>query len=103
MAAITPAKLREKRFAGSPLTINELVFVPRQHAREYYQKNGRVTREATSTDDAIRYLRKHHSTTFLHEFCPVALDELRSGMTRGQGLPRHHINKQVSRLVRMFT
>jgi hypothetical protein len=74
VAGITPAKLREKRFAGSPLTVNELVFVYRQHAREYYQKHGRITREATIIDDAIRYLRKHHATTFLHEFGPVALD-----------------------------
>lgn len=103
VAAITPAKLREKRFAGSPLTVNELVFVYRHHAREYYQKHGRVTREATIIDDAIRYLRKHHATTFLHEFGPVALDELRSGMIRDLGWSRRHINKQVSRLVRMFT
>lgn len=100
---ITPAMLREKRKAGSPLTVNELVFVYRQHTQEYYRKNGKVTREASIIDDAIRFLRKHHSTTFLHEFGPVALDELRNGMIAELDWSRNHINKQVSRLVRMFT
>lgn len=100
---ISPAMLREKRLAGSPLTINELVFVYRQHTREYYRKNGKLTREATIIDDAIRYLRKHHATTFLHDFGPVALDELRKGMIDDLNWSRNHINKQVSRLVRMFT
>ena len=101
--AITPAMLREKRKAGSPLTVNELVFVYRQHTQEYYRKNGKVTREASIIDDAIRFLRKHHATTFLHEFGPVALDELRNGMIAELDWSRNHINKQVSRLVRMFT
>ena len=100
---VNPAMLREKRNAGSPLTINELVFVYRQHTHEYYRKGGKVTREATIIDDAIRYLRKHHATTFIHEFGPVALDELRSGMIGDLDWSRKHINKQVSRLVRMFT
>ena len=103
VAAFTPATLQEKRFARSPLTINKLVFVYRQRARKYYQKHGRTTLEATTIDDAIRYLRKHHATTFLCEFGPVALDELRGGMIRNPGWSRRHINKQVSRLVRMFT
>lgn len=100
---ITPTMLREKRKAGSPLTVNELVFVYRQHTQEYYRKNGKVTREASIIDDAIRFLRKYHATTFLHEFGPVALDELRNGMITELDWSRNHINKQVSRLVRMFT
>ncbi len=95
--------LREKRLAGSPLTINELVFVYRQHTHEYYRKNGKLTREATIIDDAIRYLRKHHTLTFLQDFGPVALDELREGMIADLDWSRNHINKQVSRLIRMFT
>ena len=100
---VTPAMLREKRKAGSPLTINEQVFVYRQHTQQYYRKNGKVTREASIIDDAIRFLRKHHATMFLHDFGPVALDELRNGMITELDWSRNHINKQVSRLVRMFT
>jgi integrase len=99
---LTTATLRAKRRGGSPLTINELVLVYRRHTRQYYRKNGRITREATITDDAIRYLRKHHATTFLDDFGPVVLDELRDGMITDLDWSRKHINKQVGRLVRMF-
>ena len=77
---VTAATLRAKRRAGSPLTVNELVLVYRRHAHRYYRKNGKITREATISDDVIRYLRKHHAATFVDDFGPVALDELRDGM-----------------------
>ncbi len=64
-ASVSPATLREKRRAGSPLTINELVLVYRRHSHQYYQKNGAVTREATIIDDAVRFLRKHHSSVWI--------------------------------------
>lgn len=102
-AQITPAILRDKRRRDSPLTVNELVLVYRWHTHQYYRKNGEVTREATITDDVIRYLRKHHATTFLDDFGPVALDELRDGMITDLDWSRKHINKQVNRLIRMFT
>lgn len=102
-ARVTPAMLREKRRQGSPLTVNELVLVYRRHTHEYYRKNGKVTREAETIDEVIRYLRKHHATTFLGDFGPVALDELRDGMIADLDWSRKHINKQVGRLIRMFT
>lgn len=73
------------------------------HAHRYYQKNGTVTREATVIDDAVRFLRKHHGTMFLEDFGPVVLDELGNGMISELHWSRKHINKQVSRLTRMFT
>ena len=102
VTGITCAALRAKRRAGSPLTINELVLVYRRHTHQYYRKNGKVTREATITDDVIRFLRKHHATIFIEDFGPVALDELRNGMITDLDWSRKHINKQVSRLIRMF-
>ncbi len=45
----------------------------------------------------------HHATTFIQDFGPVALDELRTGMISDIDWSRNHINKQVSRLIRMFT
>ena len=41
--SITAAKLREKRLCGSPITINEVIFVYRQHTQSYYQKNGEIS------------------------------------------------------------
>lgn len=102
LASITAETLREKRLAGAPLTINELALVFRRHAREYYRKNGELTREATLIDDVIRILRKHHATDFLDDFGPVALEVLREKMIDELDWSRKHINKQVGRLVRMF-
>ena len=102
-AQVTPAVLRDKRRRGSPLTVNELVLVYRRYTHEYYRKNGKVTREATIIDDVIRFLRRHHATTFLGDFGPVALDELRDKMITDLDWSRKHVNKQVNRLIRMFT
>jgi integrase len=102
-AQVTPAILRDKRRGGSPLTVNELVLVYRRHAHQYYRKHGQVTREATITDDVIRFLRRHHAATVLEDFGPVALDDLRDRMITDLDWSRKHINKQVNRLVRMFT
>ncbi|TWU62375.1 site-specific tyrosine recombinase XerC [Crateriforma conspicua] len=100
--SVTAATLRAKRLAGSPVTINELALVFRRHARQYYRKNGKITREATLIDDVIRILRKHHATDFLHDFGPVNLDSLRERMIDDLDWSRMHINKQVGRLIRMF-
>lgn len=102
VARVTAESLRDKRLAGSPITINELVLVYRRFTKEYYRKNGRITREVGIIDDAIRILRKHHATCFLNEFGPVKLDNLREKMISELSWSRMHINKQVSRLVRMF-
>lgn len=79
------------------------MLVYRRHSYRYYRKNDKVTREATIIDDVIRFLRKHHATKFLEDFGPVALDELRNDMISELDWSRKHINKQVSRLTRMFT
>lgn len=102
VASVTASTLRKKRLDGSPITINELVLVYRRHTHQYYRKNDQVTREAYIIDEAIRTLRKHHATTFLADFGPVALDELRNKMIGDLDWSRKYINKQVSRLVRMF-
>ena len=102
VASITTSALRAKRQAGSPITINELILVYRRHTHRYYQKNGKLTREATIIDDVVRFLRTYHSTTYVDDFGPVALDELRQSMIDELDWARSHINKQVGRLIRMF-
>lgn len=101
--SISVNTLRQKRAMGSPITIDELILVYRRHTHEYYRKNGELTREATIIDDVLRFLRKEHSTTFLDKFGPVALDTLRKNMIADLDWSRSHINKQVRRLIGMFT
>ncbi|MEO8269712.1 MAG: hypothetical protein ABI557_08330, partial [Aureliella sp.] len=71
-------------------------------AREYCRKHGKITREASIIDDAIRILRKHYATVFLDDFGPIAMEPLREKMISQLNWSRNHINKQVSRLVRIF-
>lgn len=100
--AITPVTLRDKRFGGLTVTINELMLVYRRHARDYYRKRGKVTREAELIEEIMRLLRKHHGGTRLENFGPVALGELREKMIDDLDWSRSHINKQVTRLIAMF-
>jgi hypothetical protein len=100
--SITAAKLREKRRCGVPITVTELIFVYRNHTQQYYRKDGEVTREAGVIDDALRILRKHHGNTYLTDFGPLALDELRKAMIDELDWSRKYINKQVSRIRSMF-
>lgn len=99
---VTAAMLRQKRLAGSPVTINEIIFVYRIHTQSYYQKNGEVTREAGVIDDALRILRKHFGSTFVSNFGPVALDEVREAMIDELDWSRKYVNKQVNRVCSMF-
>ena len=41
VASITASTLREKRLAGSPITISELILVYRRHTKSYYRKHGK--------------------------------------------------------------
>ncbi len=79
-----------------------MIFVYRKHTREYYRKNGEVTREAGVINDALRILRQHYGTTFAANFGPVALDELRDTMIDELDWSRKYINKQVNRIRCMF-
>ncbi len=99
---VTPASLRDKRAAGVPVSLNELILVYHRHAHQYYRKHGKVTREAEIIDEVLRFLRQHHGREAVHAFGPVTLDGLRDKMIDDLDWSRKHINKQVSRLVRMF-
>ena len=100
--AITVATLREKRNQGHTISINELALVYRRHAKQYYRKNGKVTREAGLIDDVIRLVRKDHGKEPIEEFGPTDLSALREKMIDDVDWSRQHINKQTPRLVGMF-
>ena len=99
---ITTTTLRARRAAGQPISLNELILVFLEHARQYYRKNGKVTREAEQIAEVLRLLRKHHGRVTTDAFGPMLLKELRQQMISEMDWSRKHINKQVSRLVRMF-
>jgi len=102
VASITTATLRDKVNTGAPVSINELVLVYRRHTRQYYRKNGEITREAGAIDDVLRVLRRHHGARFAKDFGPVALDDLREKMIDEMDWARKYLNKQVNRLRGMF-
>lgn len=100
-SAVTTTSLRERREAGQPLSLNELILVYQQHAKRCYRKNGEVTREAEMIGEVLRLLSKHHGRLGAEKFGPVTLKSLRQRMIDEVGWSRGHINKQVGRLIRM--
>ncbi|QDT68783.1 site-specific tyrosine recombinase XerC [Planctomycetes bacterium MalM25] len=94
--------LQARRQRDYPVSIDELALAYLDFARGYYRKNGRVTREAEIIGDMLRVLVRHHSGQSADEFGPVKLKELRERMIDEADWCRKHINRQVSRLTRMF-
>ena len=103
IAGITCESLRQKRTHGIRLSINELVLVYGRHTEEYYRKNGRVTREGELMDEVLRFLRKNVTDPDPEQFGPVALDQLRDKMIDDLDWSRKYINKQINRVIRMFS
>ena len=99
---VTLNELQARRLRGFPVSIDELALAYLDFARDYYRKNGRVTREAEIIGDMLRVLVRHHSGEAAEEFGPVKLKELRERMIDEVDWCRKHINKQISRLTRMF-
>lgn len=97
-----PAALRRKRREGGVVTIDELIFVYRRHARSYYVKNGQVTREAELIVEVTTLLGKKHGDDPADKFGPLDLDNLRDDFITEKDWSRKVINKQVGRLIRMF-
>jgi integrase len=102
LGRITPVTLRDRRRRGHALTLNELVLVFVEHARKYYRKNGEVTREAGQIAEMLGLLRARHGTLPVEDFGPVLLKAFREELITERGWARGHLNKQVSRLVRMY-
>lgn len=99
---INAANLRVKRREGRPITIDELIFVYRRHARGYYVKNGQVTRESYLIDEVTGLLGKRHGERSVESLGPVDLDEFREWVIDERDWSRQHLNKQIARIVRMY-
>lgn len=99
---ITPGALRERWRQGLKVSLDELIFVYRQHARSYYVKNGAVTREAELIEEVTALLGAQHGRDRVDDFGPVDLDEFRESLIDDRDWSRKFLNKQVTRLVAMF-
>jgi integrase len=67
----------------------------------YYVKAGKPTSEQDTIRQALRFVRKLYGASPAHDFSPLALKAVRQAMI-DHGLCRGYINKQVSRVKRMF-
>jgi hypothetical protein len=110
----------------APMTVAELLLAYWKHAKNYYVKEGQPTSEQDTIRQALRFLRRLYGSTPAHEFTPKKLKAVRHAMAEHpitrrfkvrnpdtgevqwdeklmhHGLTRRFINKQVSRIRRMF-
>jgi hypothetical protein len=110
----------------SDLTVNELVLAYWKFAQGYYVKNGVPTSEVATIGHMLRFVRRLYGDELAREFGPLKLKAVRQAMidhpvTRTskqidpvtgeaseqvrilrKGLARRFINKQISRVKRMF-
>ena len=72
-----------------------------KHAGQYYVKDGEQTREFGCIQEAWPPLRQLYELILVDEFGPLCLQAVREQMIQ-TGWCRKHINKQISRVRRMF-
>jgi hypothetical protein len=83
------------------LTIIEAINRYRQHVKFYYVKNGKPTSEQTCIRTALRPVKRLCGNKPAAAFSPIALKAVRNCMV-DSGLSRSTINKNTSRIRRMF-
>ena len=85
----------------SDTTIVEVASAYLKHARSYYVKNGKPTREAEMIRELVHRVDTPYGRTAAVDFGPLALKTVRQKMV-DDGLSRRYINKSIDRLRRMF-
>ena len=83
------------------VTVAELMLSFLRHAKDYYIKDGKQTREFGQIKDALAPVRQLYEDMLADEFGPLCLQAVREQMIQ-IGWCRKHINKQISRVRRMF-
>ena len=99
---ITPVMLRLKWRQGLKVSLDELIFIYKKHAKEYYVKNGKITREAGVIDEITTLLGKKYGLGKIDDFGPVELEEFRETLIDDHDWSRKYINKQINRIIAMF-
>ena len=102
LEAITAGSLRQKFHQGLAVSIYELIVVYERHSKQYYRKNGKVTREAELIGEVLDPLGKKHGRDKVSDFGPVDLDDFRDDLITERDWSRKHINKQINRAIAMF-
>jgi len=87
--------------AQDEITVVEVMTAYLAHAKRYYRKNGKQTRESGHAVEICRAIRKIYGKSLAKDFGPLALKTVRQTFV-DDGIARRHINKQVDRIKRMF-
>jgi len=85
----------------SSITVVELINAYRKHARIYYVKNGRPTKEQANILLAMKPLKRLYGRTPAVEFGPLALKAVRQSLIDADNA-RTYINDSIGRIKRMF-
>jgi site-specific recombinase XerD len=89
------------RRESAEITCVELIAAYKKFAQGYYRKNGEITNEVTAILSAAKFVRQVYGRELVNDFGPLKLQAVQQAMIR-EGWARKHINKQISRIVRMF-
>jgi integrase len=82
-------------------TIAEVMAAFLRHAKNYYRKHGKPTREYGHIVEVCGFIKPLYSRSLATDFGPQALEVVRQSMIEA-GYSRGFINKQVDRIKRMF-
>jgi hypothetical protein len=87
---------------NADLTVEHLIYMYWQHAKNYYIFNGEPTAELTEMRLALRPLRKLFGSTPAADFGPKRLKLVRQHMIEVMDLSRGVINQRINRIKRAF-
>lgn len=82
-------------------TVAEVMAAFLAHARQYYRKNGKPTREYEMIAEVCRLIKPLYARSPAVDFGPLALKAVRQRMIDAD-YARRYINKQTERIRRMF-
>jgi integrase len=88
--------------AEGKVTVMEVLAAYKRFAEGYYVKNGKVTNEVTAISSAMRIVKRLYGKIDGGDFGPLKLQAVQQAMVT-EGWSRKHINKQIGRVVRIFS
>ena len=83
------------------ITVSEVMLAYLSHAKSYYRKDGKATREFGHIVEVCRLIKPLYGHDSTVEFGPLALKTIRQLLIDAD-ISRKHINKQVDRIKRIF-
>jgi len=87
--------------AQDEITVSEVMAAYIAHAKRYYRKHGKPTREFGMVLEVCRAIKPLYGKALAIDFGPLAMKTVRQTFV-DNGIARRHINKQVDRIKRMF-